>query len=99
MKKQLAEIWDYAQNLADDEDRLPDPPDFTTIDSEKVKDTVDKLNKALSKKKDVPSKVKAKMRYVTKNFPENIEKYERQEEILGQRNSFSKTDNDATFMI
>ena len=99
MKKQLAEIWDYAQNLADDEDRLPDPPDFTTIDSEKVKDTVDKLNKALSKKKDVPSKVKAKMRYVTKNFPENIEKYERQEEILGQRNSFSKTDNDATFMM
>ena len=99
MKKQLAEIWDYAQNLVDDEDRLPDPPDFTTIDSEKVKDTVDKLNKALSKKKDVPSKVKAKMRYVTKNFPENIEKYERQEEILGQRNSFSKTDNDATFMM
>ena len=99
MKKQLAEIWDYAQNLADDEDRLPDPPDFTTIDSEKVKDTVDKLNKAVSKKKDVPSKVKAKMRYVTKNFPENIEKYERQEEILGQRNSFSKTDNDATFMM
>ena len=99
MKKQLAEIWDYAQNLADDEDRLPDPPDFTTIDSEKVKDTVDKLNKALNKKKDVPSKVKAKMRYVTKNFPENIEKYERQEEILGQRNSFSKTDNDATFMM
>ena len=99
MKKQLAEIWDYAQNLADDEDRLPDPPDFTTIDSEKVKDTVEKLNKALSKKDNVSNKVKAKMRYITKNFTENIEKYERQEEILGERNSFSKTDPDATFMI
>lgn len=99
MKKQLAEIWDYAQNIADDEDRLPDPPDFTTIDSEKVKDTVEKLNKALSNKDNVSSEAKAKMRYITKHYPVNIEKYERQEEILGERNSFSKTDNEATFMI
>ena len=98
MKKQLAEIWDYAQNIANDEDRLPDPPDFTKIDSEKIKETVEQLNKTLSKKDNVSSKVKAKMRYITKNFPENIAKYEAYEEILGERNSFSKTDTDATFM-
>lgn len=98
MKKQLADIWDYAQNIADDEDRLPDPPDFTEIDSEKVKQTVEQLNKVLDKKKNVSKKVKAKMRYVTKNFPANLEKYEEQEKILGDRNSFSKTDKDATFM-
>lgn len=99
MKKQLAEIWEYAQNIADDEDRLPDPPDFTTIDSEKVKDTVEKLNKALSNRDNVSSEAKAKMRYITKHYPVNIDKYEYQEAILGERNSFSKTDKEATFMI
>lgn len=98
MKKQLAEIWDYAQNIANDEDRLPEPPDFTKIDSEKIKEAVEQLNKALSKKENVSGKVKAKMRYITKNFPENLVKYEAYEKILGERNSFSKTDTDATFM-
>lgn len=98
MKKQLAEIWDYAQHIADDEDRLPDPPDFTKIDSAKIKETVGHLNKALSNKENVSGKVKAKMRYITKNFAENLEKYETQEKILGERNSYSKTDTDATFM-
>jgi len=37
MKKQLSNIWEYAQSIAQEEDKLPDPPDFTTIDSEKVK--------------------------------------------------------------
>lgn len=99
MKKQLTEIWQYAQNVADSEDSLPDPPDFTTIDSEKVQQTVEKLNKALKNKEDVPAKVKSKLRYITKNFQQNIEKYEQQESILGERNSYSKTDTDATFMM
>jgi len=50
MKKQLTEIWQYAQQLAQDEDKLPDPPDFTTIDSDKVNSTVDKLNEKLAGK-------------------------------------------------
>ena len=99
MKKQLAEIWEYAQTIADKEDSLPDPPDFTTIDSEKVKDTVEKLNKVLNKNKQASNKTKAKMRYISKNFVENIEKYETQEEILGERNSYSKTDPEATFIV
>jgi hypothetical protein len=33
-----------------------------------------------------------------KNHPENITKYERQEAVLGERNSYSKTDTDTTFM-
>ena len=31
MKKQLAQIWEYAQTIADKEDSLPSPPDFTKI--------------------------------------------------------------------
>lgn len=98
MKKQLTEIWQYAQNVATAEDNLPEPPDFTSINKEKVQATVDKLNEVLNTKPEVEKKVKAKLQYVTKNYPANIEKYEQQEAILGERNSYSKTDTDATFM-
>ncbi len=50
------------------------------------------------KKKDIDAKVRAKLRYINKNFPQNITKYEKQEVILGERNSYSKTDTDATFI-
>ncbi len=43
MKKQLTEIWQYAQSVATVEDNLPKPPDFASIDKEKVQATVDKL--------------------------------------------------------
>lgn len=98
MKKQLAQIWEYAQSVAAAEDDLPDPPDFTTISKEKVKDTVEKLNQVLGKKEHVDKKMKAKLGYATKHYPANIAKYEQQEAILGDRNSYSKTDPDATFM-
>jgi transposase len=98
MKKQLTEIWQYAQSVATTEDNMPEPPDFTTIDKQKVQATVDKLNEVLNTKPAVEKKVKVKLQYVTKNYPANIEKYEKQEAILGERNSYSKTDEDATFM-
>ena len=56
------------------------------------------LNETLGKNILVDKKVKAKLQYVTKNYPANIKKYEEQEVILGERNSYSKTDTDASFM-
>lgn len=98
MKTQLTEIWQYAQQVAGEEDKMPEPPDFTTIDSEKVNAAVNELNAKLGGKKDIDKKIKAKLKYAAKNYPANIAKYELQEAILGERNSFSKTDTDATFM-
>ena len=98
MQKQLVEIWEYAQQIASQEDKMPDPPDFTAIDSEKVQATVEQLNEKLADKDNVSKRIKAKLKYVTKHYPENIAKYEQQESILGERNSYSKTDQDATFM-
>jgi transposase len=98
MKKSLAEIWQYAQSIAKAEDNLPEPPDFTDIDTEKVQATVDKLNAVLADKPDLDKKVKAKLRYVSREYPAKIAQYESKEAILGNRNSFSKTDTDATFM-
>lgn len=98
MKKQLTEIWQYAQEVANEEANMPPPPDFTKIDLEKVQATVDTLNEVLRNKPEVTQKTKAKLGYVTKNYPTNISKYEKQEAILGERNSYSKTDIEATFM-
>jgi transposase len=98
MKKALAEIWQYAQSVAKVEDNLPEPPDFTDINPEKVQDTVDTLNAVLADKPNLDKKVKAKLKYVSKEYPAKIAEYESKEAILGNRNSFSKTDTDATFM-
>ena len=38
------------------------------------------------------------MRYIKNNFVANLEKYQQQEAILGEHNSYSKTDKEATFM-
>lgn len=98
MKGQIDQIWQYAQSISETEDDLPEPPDLTTINKEKVEQAIAQLNKALVCKKDIVKKVKAKLNYINKNFPKNIQKYEQQEAILGERNSYSKTDEDATFM-
>ena len=98
MRLALNDIWEYAQSIAKSEDSLPEPPDLSEINKESVQSTIDKLNDVLSNKPSVNKKVKAKLSYVTKNYPSNIIKYEQQEAILGERNSYSKTDPDATFM-
>jgi len=46
----------------------------------------------------VSKQVKQKLNYAKNNWPEALEKYEAQEKILDGRNSYSKTDTDATFM-
>jgi len=71
MKKQLTGIWPYAQQVAAEDDKMPDPADFTTIDSEKVKATVDQLNEKLATKDNTGKKIKAKLKYITKAYPEN----------------------------
>lgn len=98
MVQQLEEMWEYAQSIADDEDRDPTPPDFKKVDKEKVKQTAQKINKIIKGNDKASPKAKAKARYIVKNFYVNLQKYEEQEKILANRNSYSKTDPDATFM-
>lgn len=98
MSKQLEQMWDYAQSVADDEDKDPEPPDFKQLDPQKVKATAEKINKILKGNDKASSKAKAKARYIEQNFAKNLEDYQQKEAILGSRNSYSKTDPDATFM-
>jgi hypothetical protein len=97
MTEQLNELWAYTQKVAQDELGDDTPTDFSPIDPKKVRETIAKIDKALNGKI-VSKEVKQKLNYVRKHWPENLEKYEKQESILGSRNSFSKTDTDATFM-
>jgi hypothetical protein len=97
IKKQLEELWAYTQQLAQEELQDTTPTSFQEIDSKKVADTITKINEAL-KDKPVSKKVTQKLKYAAKNWPENLEKYDQQEKILQGRNSYSKTDPDATFM-
>jgi transposase len=98
IKKQLDELWQYAQKVAAEEMDDTDPSGFDKIDAEKVEQTINQINEVLKGKK-VDSKVKQKLNYAKKNWPENLKKYEEQEKIMGEeRSSYSKTDTDATFM-
>ncbi|MCG8378151.1 MAG: IS1182 family transposase [Proteobacteria bacterium] len=95
--KQLEDLWQYTQKLAEEELKDEDPISFEEIDSEKVNRTIKKIDKALEGKP-VSKKVKQKLSYAKKNWPDKLNEYEQKEIILGRRNSFSKTDTGATFM-
>jgi len=64
----------------------------------------DKLNKGLEKQKSKKEKAKDKkakkiINKINKDFKPRLEKYNKDIEIMGEnRNSYSKTDHDATFM-
>ena len=98
MEQQLKELWAYAEKVGELEMDDDTPPDFTPTDPKKVKETIDKINAALKDKAGVSKQITNKLKYAEKNWPANIAKYNEQETILAGRNSFSKTDTDATFM-
>ena len=96
IKDQLKELWAYAESVAKDE--LNNQPDeFEQIDTEKVIRTVEQINKALEGK-EIDNKIKKKLSDVRRKWPEQLTRYERQEKLLGNRSSYSRTDPDATFM-
>ena len=97
MEQQLKELWQYAETVAQEELKDQTPTTFAPIDAEQVKQTIKKIDEALADKP-VSKKVKDKIKYAKKNWPDKINQYAEQEKILGERNSYSKTDHDATFM-
>lgn len=97
IQEQLCDLWSYAQQVAASELDDTDPSGFKKIDSQKVQATIDKINTAL-KDKPVAPKVRQKLNYAAKNWPAALARYEQQEQIMGNRKSYSKTDPDATFM-
>lgn len=99
MKQQLDELWHYAKRVAAEEKELPEPPPFETIDADKVKEAIEQIQQAIENDESNEGiKAKQKLRYAAKNWPAALDRYAAQEQILDGRNSYSKTDHEATFM-
>ena len=73
------------------------PVTYQDITPEKVEKALEQIDDALNGV-DADKKMKVKVRRVRKSWPEQLRKYESQGKILDGRNSYSKTDNDTTFM-
>jgi hypothetical protein len=73
------------------------PATFAPVNVDQVRNTIQKIDQALEGK-DISKKKRQQINYAKKNWPANVERYADQEKILGKRNSYSKTDTDATFM-
>lgn len=67
------------------------------IDAEKLKEAMEKINERLRQDPENKKLVKAN-KALARDFIPRMEKYEGYEELFEERNSFAKTDTDATFM-
>ena len=97
IKNQLEDLWKYADSIAKEELLDNDPTLYPELDAEQVKKTIESINEAI-KDKPIDKKIKQKLNYAKRHWPQNMAKYNEQEKILGDRNSYSKTDPDATFI-
>lgn len=97
MEEQLKELWAYAERVAVEELKDEAPESFAPVSATQVKQVIEKIDKALEGKA-VSKKVKQKLQYAKNNWPQNMKRYKHHEKLLGKRNSYSKTDIDATFM-
>jgi transposase len=91
--EQITKEDEEAEKEQDFQEKLEETP----ISSAKIEETIKKLEKRLEQEpKNKPLK-KAK-RQLEKDLLPRKQKYELQKQTFGERNSFSKTDTDATFM-
>ncbi len=101
VKRLLIEI--DALNLAEDqkygEGDLPERGNGKEISSEEIRSIAEELNNKIENitEKKKKRKLKSKISRLKKEASKQA-KYEQQEQNLGERNSYSKTDKDATFM-
>ncbi len=96
--RQFGELWEYVEKVYADEEQQPnEPTDFKEINPSAVSEAISAINEAL-KGKEIDPKVKQKLNYAKKNWPQKLKEYEEREKQLKGRNSPSKTDPDASFM-
>lgn len=96
IQKQVNELIAYANSISKSEESLPSIT-YEKIDADTVRATIADINNHL-KDCTVAKPVRQKLKRAGRTWPEALERYEEQEQILDGRNSYSKTDKDATFM-
>jgi hypothetical protein len=101
--EKVKELFKEINELNEEEDReygdkdLPEVGEGKEIHSEDIEEMARALNEKL-KQKSADKKTKKALSELTKDYIPRLKKYEAYQEKFGQRNSFSKTDEDATFM-
>lgn len=97
IREQLKGLWSYVEQVYKSEQEELEKPEFQEMSPERVEALINQINTALKDKK-IDKQVKQKLTYAAKNWPAKLEEYQEKEAILDKRNSYSKTDHDATFM-
>lgn len=95
--QQVNELWQYAEQITKDELQDSTPISYDDISSDKILGIVNQIDSALVNK-DIDPKIKSKLKRVKKDWPEQLKRTEQYAEQMGERNSISKSDTDATFM-
>ena len=104
--EELDKLFKHIDKINSEEGKIFGSKDFPEqgregFDDEKVKNIIDKINERVKKKETTKEKAredKEKVRRV-KQLLEREEAYKKKKEILGKRNSYSRTDNDAVAMM
>ena len=108
VQSRIKALMDEIDKINSEEDKiyenqdLPELGEQSDINSEQVEEVARGIIQKINEKQDAVNKekvqkIKTKVSKLNKE-KENLEKYEEQEAILGTRNSYSKTDHDATMM-
>lgn len=96
LEKKIASVLsDIESQIRDDQSELGRDETPRAIKSDELRDRVSLLNEKLKESGKVAQKQLKKLR--EEHLP-RLEKYEQQLSTLGERNSYSKSDEDATFM-
>lgn len=106
VEKNKAKLEDKIQSVLSDidaqikEDRTQFNKDKTPkpIDSHELKDKLKQLNQEIKDNNKASKQVKQQIKKIEEEQLPRLEKYEKQLATLGDRNSYSKTDEDAVFM-
>jgi hypothetical protein len=103
LMKKVKELFKEIDQINEEEDREYGDNDLDEVGEGKEinSEEIEALAKALSeklKKKSPDKKAKNALKKLTRDYIPRLKKYEKYQETLGERSSFSKTDEDATFM-
>ena len=104
--QELESLFKYVDRVNEEEDNIfagKDLPEQERqrFDQEKVKEIVGKINNQVRKKKKTRKEAKEQKEKIRriKELQERQASYQEKKEILGERNSFSKTDRDAVAIM
>lgn len=103
LKTKVRDLLDHIDEINDRENRdygerdLEELGEGVEITTAEIEAAVEKINEAVNGD-EAPEEVEEELKMLQEDYIPRLKRYEEQERICKNRNSYSKTDNDATFM-